>query len=114
MKNKHLDFVPVKSDRVSWCCNESGSVTLKVKNRGICNCICQKIFSSPKTSRIALDNIGSYVWLLIDGRRTVLEIGSEIDNNIGMDAYPVYERLIKYMGVLKDNKMIKLRKSQTK
>lgn len=113
MKNKHLDFVPVKSDRVSWCCNESGSVTLKVKNRGICNCICQKVFSSPKTSRIALDNIGSYVWLLIDGRRTVMEIGKEIELLMGRDAYPIYERLVKYIGILKENKMIKIRKDNS-
>ena len=110
MKNKNLDFVPVKSDRVSWCCNESGSVTLKVKNTGICNTICQKLFSSPKTSRIALDNIGSYVWLLIDGRRSLEQIGSEINSSIGEDAYPVYERLIKYIGILKENKMIKIKK----
>ena len=113
MKNKHLDFVPVKSDRVSWCCNESGSVTLKVKNIGICNAICQKLFSSPKTSRIALDNIGSYVWLLIDGRRTVKEIGKEIDSSIGEDAYPVYERLAKYIKILKENKIIKIKKGNS-
>ena len=110
MKNKYLNFIPVKSDRVSWYCNESGSVTLKIKNKGVFNTICQKLFLTPKTSRIGLDVIASHVWLLIDGRRTVMEIGSEIEHIIGKDAHPVYERLLKYMGILKDNKIIKIRK----
>lgn len=113
MKSKHLNFVPVKSDRVSWYCSEQGKVTLKVRNRGVFNIICQKLFSTPKISRIGLDDIGSRVWLLIDGTRTVMEIGRQVDICVGKDAHPVYERLLKYIGILKENKMIIMKKGNS-
>ncbi len=104
----NLSLVPVKSDRVSWSCTESGRVTLKVRHKDMYSIICQKLFSTPKVSRIGLDDIGSCVWLLMDGRRTVEEIGREVEHSMGSDAYPIYERLTGYIKILRENKIVRL------
>ncbi len=111
MTNKVLELVPVKSSKVSWCCNENGMVTLKIKNTGIVNTICQRFFLTPRMSTIDLDSIGSRVWILIDGRRTVMEIAASVEDTFGNEAYPIYERLTDYMDILKENKIVRYTKS---
>ena len=43
--------------------------------------------------RVHLDEIGSSVWKLIDGKRTVEEIAKEMHLKFGSEIEPVYDRL---------------------
>ena len=43
--------------------------------------------------RIQLDDIGASVWRLCDGRRTVRDIGTSLQQEFGDRIEPVYERL---------------------
>jgi hypothetical protein len=56
--------------------------------------------------KIFLDEIGTRSWQLIDGRRTVREIGEYMEENMGDTVKPVYERLIEFMSILFRNKFI--------
>ena len=51
-------------------------------------------------SDIALDELGSTIWVLIDGKATVYEIGKKLEEKFGDSCQPVYERLILYIRYL--------------
>jgi hypothetical protein len=58
--------------------------------------------------RVSLDEIGSAVWGLIDGRRTVVEIGEELERRFGERIRPTHERLGFFFGMLRRNKLVEL------
>ena len=104
MRNKqtenYLDLKPRKSDKISWSV-EDGKVTLEIENKGFWSRVFQKLLKKPKVSYIHLDELGSFVWPLIDGEKTVLEIGEAVEARFGEKANPLYERLVKYFEILK-------------
>jgi hypothetical protein len=53
-----------------------------------------------------LDEFGSAAWLLLDGNRKVLEIGTELREQFGEGIEPVYERLTQFLTTLYQNKFI--------
>ena len=60
--------------------------------------------------RIHLDEFGSWVWLQIDGKKTVYEIGGALKTKFGSDIEPVYERLGLFINQLARNRFITLEK----
>lgn len=105
MKNKqtdsnYLEKIPLKKPEIAWKADESGAVTLELENKGIFNRIAQKLFKKPKISYIHLDETGSFVWPLIDGKRDIIAIGKEVEAHFGEKANPLYERLAKYFQIL--------------
>lgn len=77
-----------------------GVITLEIENKGFFNRVAQKIFKKPKISYIHLDEMGSFVWPLIDGEKTVLDVSVFVDEHFGEKAHPLHERLAKYFNVL--------------
>lgn len=106
MKNKnvtpenYLDKIPQHKDGLSWAIDENGAVTLEVKNKGIANKIAQMILKKPKVSFIHLDEMGNFIWPIIDGKKNVFYIGKEVREHFGDKAEPLYERLAQYFGIL--------------
>ena len=43
--------------------------------------------------QVHLDENGSFVWPLIDGKRSITDIGVLVDEKFGEAAHPLYERL---------------------
>ena len=99
-KENYLERCPVKPDRFTWSKGNEGIVTLDIENKGIVNRIAQKILKKPKVSHIHLDEMGSFVWPLIDGDKTIADIGEMVEAHFGDDAKPVYERLAKFFQIL--------------
>ncbi len=95
-----LDKIPQKNKKIRWKADESNIVTLEIDNTGIFNLIAQKLLKKPKVSYVHLDEMGSFIWPLIDGKRTVYEIGNEVEKNFKEKANPLYERLIQYFKIL--------------
>lgn len=58
--------------------------------------------------RVKLDEIGSSVWRLCDGQRTVKEIGEILSQNYGEKIEPLYERLGYFFQMLERNRFLKL------
>lgn len=58
------------------------------------------LVKKPNVSDMELDEIGSKVWLCIDGQSTVYEIGQEMEKIFGEKINPVYDRLIMYLRYL--------------
>lgn len=70
------------------------------------------LVKKPSVSDIELDKIGSKTWQLIDGNRTVYDIGQELVNVFGNSCEPVYERLIMFLRYLNRKGWIYYKKNQ--
>lgn len=98
-KENYLERIPVRTE-INWSQDENGIVTLNIENKGIFNKIAQKLLKKPKTSYIHLDETGSFVWSILDGEKTILDIGEPVEEKFGEAAHPIYERLAKYFQIL--------------
>lgn len=58
------------------------------------------LVKKPSVSYIELDEIGTIVWLSIDGEKSVYSIGQELSQRLGERAEPLYERLTMYIRYL--------------
>ncbi len=101
----YLDKIPVHPD-LKWSADENGIVTLEIENKGAMNKIAQKLFKKPKVSYIHLDKTGSFVWPLIDGKRSIADLANDVDAHFGEEAHPLYERLAQFFRVLDSYKFI--------
>ena len=105
-KNKNfLDFIPVINDEYKWD-EKEGIVTVHVVYKGFYHTIAQKLFKTPKVSHIALDEYGSFVWRNIDGENSVYDIGVLVKEKYKEKAEPLYERLVQFFKILKNNRFI--------
>ncbi len=102
----YLDKIPVHPEGIPWSKDENGIVTLEIENKGFFNKIAQKFFKRPKTSYIHLDKTGSFVWPLIDGKKSISDLAADVDAEFGEEAHPLYERLAQFFRVLDSYKFI--------
>lgn len=109
-KENYLDYVFDKNPSFQWKEKEDGLVCIIVEWKGFFHWVTQKFFHKPKKSEIALDVLGSYVWKSIDGKRNVYQIAKLVKEKFGENAEPVYERLIKFIEIMRDNKYVVLEK----
>jgi hypothetical protein len=56
--------------------------------------------------KIKLDEIGSFIWNLCDGKKTVKEIGGQLKEEFGDRVEPLYERLGLFFQHLEKNRFI--------
>ena len=104
----YLEFVPIR--KIERFTEENGVITLEIENKGIFNRVAQKLLKKPKISYIHLDEMGSFVWPLIDGERNITDIGVFVKEHFGEKAEPLYERLAKYFKVLESYGFVEFKK----
>lgn len=103
----YLDMIPTRAD-LAWSADENGIVTLEIENKGVMNTIAQKLFRKPRVSYVHLDETGSFLWPLIDGKRTVYELAGPVKERFGEAAEPLYPRIAKYFQVLASYQFVAL------
>lgn len=103
----YLDKKPLRNEALTWSA-EDGQVTLEIENKGVWNTLAQKLLKKPRISYVHLDEMGSFVWPLLDGKTTVLEIGAAVEERFGDKAKPLYERLVRYFQILESYHFIHL------
>ncbi len=96
----YLDRKPKRHPDINWKTSTEGKVTLEIQNVGWANRIAQKLFRRPKVSFVHLDEMGSFVWPLMDGEQDITAIGQKVKENFGENAEPLYERLARYFQIL--------------
>jgi glutathionyl-hydroquinone reductase len=101
-----LDLVPKKSSKVKCEQREEELIRLIVPRDSLVDRIVRKLFFTPDAFKIDLDDIGSFVWRQIDGQKTIYEIGQQLKEEFKEEAEPLYERLVQFMNILKNNKFI--------
>ena len=106
----YLDLVPKHSENHKWDTNEQNIVTIYVENKGLFNRIAQRFFHKPEVSQIHLDELGSFIWQQIDGKRTVYDISQSVKAEFGDKCEPLYNRLVQYTKTLEDYGFIEIKK----
>lgn len=112
-ETNYLDFIPVHSDRISYEKDGSGQVTIFIENKGVFNRLFQKIAKKPKITRVDLQGQGNFVWLCINGNKTVYDIAAEVKAKFGEEAEPLYNRLVTYMRTLENCGFVVMKKPET-
>lgn len=107
-EENYLDFVPRKSQNFEWIVKDDGIVQIIVERNSLFERIVRKLFFTPENYKVDLDKIGSFIWLQIDGSKTVYHIAELLKIEFGEDIEPLYKRLLQYINILKNNKFIEL------
>ena len=105
-KNNFLDFVPVRNSKVDFYENDSGVVTIVIKRYSVFYKILRPIFKIPENTFVSLDDIGSFVWKEIDGKKSIYDISIKIQNKLSEKAEPLIPRLIGFFVILNKNGLV--------
>ena len=112
ISSNYLDFIPVLSEHFHSETDEAGAVTIFVENKGLFHKLAQKFLHKPAISQIHLDEMGSFIWSLIDGNTTIYNIAQKVKEHFGDDAEPLYNRLVQYIRNLESYGFIDVKKTE--
>ena len=101
----YLELKPSRNPLIKWS-EENSAVTLELENKGAMNRVFQFLLKKPKISYIHLEEIGSFLWPLLEGEKTIEDLGVLVKEKFGEKAEPLYERLIEYFKILESHKFI--------
>lgn len=110
VSENYLERRPKRKEQIQWSKDEDGIVTLHIVNSGFFHWIAQKFFKRPKISHVHLDEMGSFVWPLLDGEKDIIALGKLVKEHFGDKAEPLYERLAKYFQILESYTFIQWEK----
>ena len=96
----YLDLIPERSAQLRWHTDIRGRMVLEIENKGAFNTIAQKLFGKPRYTKIHLDDNGTFIWPLIDGRKTVEDIAALVKDEFGEKVEPLYPRIVKYFQIM--------------
>ncbi len=105
----YLDKIPSHKEGLKWSSDDDDMVTLEMENKGIVNRIAQVLIRKPKVSYIHLEEFGSFIWPLIDGKKSIEQIGVLVEEHFGEKANPLYERLAMYFQMLERYEFVTLK-----
>ena len=100
ISKNYLLRIPVRPCGLNWTADDEGSVTLEIENKGWANRLAQLRLGKPKVSYIHLDELGSFLWPLLDGERDITALGEKVEEAFGEKAHPLYPRLAEYFRIL--------------
>ncbi|WP_042271202.1 PqqD family peptide modification chaperone [[Clostridium] dakarense] len=99
-----LSLVFKKNEDIEYELNGENIVTILEKQDHKIQRFFRKLkLKIPKYKKIELDKYGSYIFLQIDGKKTVKELGEDLELKYGEKAYPLYERLLLFLNHICEN-----------
>ena len=104
-----LERIPCRKEGLLWQTNEKGLVDLQIENKGFMNKIAQLLFKKPPISYIHLDELGSFIWPLLDGEQNIIALGERVKEHFGEKAEPLYPRLAQYIRILDSYRFIEFK-----
>lgn len=108
-QRNYLDLIPERAEKIRWSQDEDGIVVLEVENTGVFNRIAQRLFKRPKYTKVHMEKYGSFLWPLIDGKRTVLELAQLQKEAFGDEVEPLYPRIVKYIQIMESYHFIRFK-----
>lgn len=85
-------------DNVEYLIDENGIVTLLEKQDHKVQNILRKLkFKIPMYKEIELDEYCSSVFIMLNGKNTVEEVGENLELKYGQKVHPLYERLLLFI-----------------
>lgn len=100
MKNNEevLNLVFKKSENIEYEVSSDGIVTiLEKQDHKVQNFFRKLKFKIPMYKKMELDEYGSFIFLQIDGKKNVEELGIKLEEKYGEESHPLYERLLLFL-----------------
>ncbi len=102
--NEALNLVFKISDNIEYEVDDKGIVTVLEKQDHYIQNLFRKLkFKIPMYKKTKLDKYSSYIFLQIDSKKTVKDIGENLDIKYGKEIYPIYERLLIFLNHIEVN-----------
>lgn len=108
-QKNYLDLIPERAAGLLWKKDENGIIVLEVENTGFFNRIAQKLFKRPRYTKVHMEKYGSFLWPLIDGERTVMELAQLEKEQFGEEVEPLYPRIVKYIQIMESYHFIRFK-----
>ena len=108
-QRNYLDLVPERSPELTWSEDEKHAIVLQVENTGFFNRLAQKLFKRPRYTQVHMEKYGSFLWPLIDGKRTVMELARLQKEAFGEEVEPLYPRTVKYFQIMESYHFIRFK-----
>ncbi len=102
-----LSLYPVRG-RVKWEDDDGQVVLIYPKNFTKFEEWLHKKISGPDMIRRPLDEIGSKIWLMCDGKHDISSICTELDDQYHEDVEPVLDRVVKFLETLLSLNLVRL------
>ncbi|MCL5037683.1 MAG: PqqD family protein [Chloroflexi bacterium] len=102
-----LLLCPSRNNEIAWE-EQQKKINLKKQNKSLLDKFLQNFFRAPKTTRITLDEYGSAVWKMCDGRTKIMDIGRSLEEEFGDEIKPTYPRLVEFIKLLLNQELIKI------
>lgn len=99
---------PVKNPAVNWERNERGEVVIKIRLEQPKPGLFSGFVREPQEKKIVLDAIGSYVWELIDGERSLSEIADIVAQRFMFHRREAQMSLLAYIQMLAERGLVTL------
>lgn len=110
LKGKNLlDFIPVR--KLEWSSQEKNKDQLRILKPRFDTKLGKRMgkrLNLKETYNINLDDYGTAVWRLMDGKLTVREIGEMLKTQFGESVEPLYPRLAAFLRILETNEAMEL------
>lgn len=97
LSDNYLERIPLRNEDITWSVDDNQKVTLQIENKGFFNFIAQKFFKKKRISYVYLDEMGSFIWPLLDGKTSIMDLGKRVQEKFGEKCDPLYERLCEYV-----------------
>jgi len=108
-QKNYLDLIPERSPEIQWSKDEKHIVVLSVENAGFFNRMAQKLFKRPRYTQVHMEKYGSFLWPLIDGEKTVMELAKLQKEAFGEEVEPLYPRVVKYFQIMESYHFIRFK-----
>ncbi len=105
-----MEFVPYHNPAYKSVVDEEGNVTILQENKGFFCFVTQKLLRKPRISQIHLDEMGNFIWPLMDGERNICQIAELVKEAFGEKAEPLYNRLVTYVDTMERYGFVLLKK----
>ncbi|MBD7911412.1 MULTISPECIES: PqqD family peptide modification chaperone [Clostridium] len=93
-----LNIIYKISNSLEYEVDKENMVTILIKQDYKIQRFFRKLkFKIPEYKKIDLDEYGSFVFLQIDGNKTVRDIGESLEGKFGDKVHPLYERLLLFL-----------------
>jgi len=99
-----LNIIYKVSDNLEYEVDKDNIVTILEKQEHKVQKFFRKLkFKIPEYKKISLDEYGSFVFLQINGKNTIKDIGESLEAKYGDKAKPLYERLLLFLNHIEVN-----------
>ena len=112
VSDNFLTYIPIPNPKYPFEVNEKQEVTILQEHRGPFYFLTQKLMKKPRYTQIHLDEMGNYIWPLMDGKNDIIAIASAVKEHYGQKAEPLYPRMAQYFQTLASYAFVILNKPE--